>query len=111
MAAIAADADALDNRFDPVTLDNKHLWARGPPTLVMANWEDLKSVLVAARENWEVWINWYEDRLFGRVANQTIEIERASTPNDAWEQGPAFANARIARESPSKLGGEASLNL
>jgi len=111
MAAIAADADALDNRFDPVTLANQQLWAGGPPTWVMANWEDLKSVLVAARENWEVWINWYEDRLFGRVANQTIEIERASTPNDAWEQGPAFANARIARESPSKLGGEASLNL
>jgi hypothetical protein len=47
--------------------------------------------------DWEVWIDWYEDRLYGRVPDQELEVSRVSLPDPLWEQGPKAVNAEIRR--------------
>ncbi len=48
-------------------------------------------------EHWAVWIDWYEARLGGGELSEKDEIARVSLPNEAWAQGPGFANASISR--------------
>jgi hypothetical protein len=44
------------------------LWlGRGPPEFIGERWEALKQVLQSADQGWEVWIDWYEARLDGRL--------------------------------------------
>jgi hypothetical protein len=49
-------------------------------------------------EHWAVWIDWYEARLAGGgELSEKDEIARVSLPNEAWAQGPEFANPSISR--------------
>jgi hypothetical protein len=59
------------------------------------SWEKLKRELLDGNEDWYVWINWYENRLNGKVPNQALELARATIPDDAWAHGPKIVNARI----------------
>jgi hypothetical protein len=63
----------------------------------MGDWLTLKGSLLAANEGWEVWIDWYEDRLNGRPFNNALEEARVLIDPDLWDQGPNAANAEIAR--------------
>jgi len=61
-------------------------------------WETLKEDLRAAPEGWDVWIDWYEARLDGRIRSQEVElafvsyIRTISPTATAWE-----ANSEIKR--------------
>jgi hypothetical protein len=49
-------------------------------------------------EHWAVWIDWCQARLGGGgELPEKDEIARVSLPNEAWAQGPWFANASISR--------------
>ncbi len=52
----------------------------------------------AQNENWQVWIDWYEDRLDGRAYGEAKEFIFATVPEAEWEKGPAAANKWIADE-------------
>lgn len=52
---------------------------------------------MAADEHWDVWTDWYEDRLTGRTANLAFEIERTTISKETWERGPRIVNAHIKR--------------
>ena len=78
-------------------LASKPLWLEGePPKEILREWEDLKAALLRLNQNWEVWTDWYEDRLYGRAANEDIEIARMlEISEDEWEQGPRVVNDKI----------------
>ena len=88
---LAAGASADELRAAP-------LWRSGEPDWAREAWADLKSYLAQfPEEHWEVWTDWYEDRLAGRPINTALERDRIAIPSEEklWEQGPAAVNARL----------------
>jgi hypothetical protein len=51
---------------------------------------------LSGRADWNIWLDWYEDRLAGRSRGEAHELIFASVPKSEWEKGPAAANAWIA---------------
>jgi hypothetical protein len=50
--------------------------------------------VLALSEGWDVWSEWYEDRLKGNTPNQSLEVARVTIPGDLWES-PRRANEYI----------------
>lgn len=96
--ALTADADEIDEGLTPAMLAGRPLWLRGAPNWVTTGWANLKRNLLATNEDWDVWTDWYEARLAGkRPWRQSLEIARATLPDDLWKQGPKEVNAEIKR--------------
>jgi hypothetical protein len=95
LQALATDAALLGQRFSPVTLANSQLWPRQVPDWVHEDWQQLKVRLLAANEQWEVWIDWYEARLLGAATNQIVDLARARMVEEVWRQGPDVVNAHL----------------
>jgi hypothetical protein len=49
---------------------------------VLDHWNHLKAPLLNASENWQVWTDWYEDRLFGRIASEKAEFAQATIADE-----------------------------
>jgi hypothetical protein len=92
----SADADLLDQGFNPVSLAlSSTLWSTATPDWAFEAWAQLERALLDAKEDWEVWTNWYEARLKGAGADQTIEVARATIPNAMWDRGAKVVNSQI----------------
>jgi len=65
-------------------------------------WQSMKEALLGLNENWQVWTNWYEDRLVGgprpngRLVIEALERDRVLIPDEDWKKGVAHVNALIA---------------
>jgi hypothetical protein len=92
--AIETDAHLVDQRFSAVTIANSKLWPK-PPAWVLDNWAVLKDRLLAEKENWEIWTEWYEARRAGDVTNTDFELARAMLEDDRWKGGPKAVNERM----------------
>jgi hypothetical protein len=97
------EALAVDRGFDSsaraaiaVELASNPLWREIPPRIEMS-WKELRAALWSVSDtDWEVWIEWYEDRLAGRPSlGEAFDIAVATLPNELWERGPKVVNARI----------------
>ena len=49
-----------------------------------------------AGKDWEVWIDWYEDRIAGTERSEDRELAYVEVPDELWQQGRAKVNAWIA---------------
>ena len=78
------------------SLMEKALWLQGIPAWAGRRWTEFKEEL-PENEEWQVWTDWYEQRLVGRPASEMLEFERVRIPNDEWKRGPAHVNAIIAK--------------
>lgn len=67
------------------------------PDRLRSLWKELKAMLHAAKQDWQVWANWYDDRLAGRVRNEKRELAYVRIEDALWNQGPAIVNAEIKR--------------
>jgi hypothetical protein len=94
---MAADADLLDKDFSAVSLALSTLWPPARPDWAFNDWADLERALLDSNEDWEVWTDWYEERLQAGPADQVIEVARATIPSALWDQGPRVVNAEIRR--------------
>ena len=56
-------------------------------------------------EDWDVWIDWYNERLRGGTRGEPHEFVFANVPLAAWERGPAAVNAWIREHLPKDPGG------
>ena len=72
------------------------LWVTEIPVWAGRQWADLKDEL-PEDEGWQVWTDWYETRLVGRPADESVEFERLTIPEKDWARGPSHANAKINR--------------
>jgi hypothetical protein len=61
------------------------------------SWQEMKPALLAAKQDWDVWTDWYEARLDGRVNDEERELAYVRIEEALWAQGPAVANAEIKR--------------
>ena len=82
-------------------LHRKPLWPAGSPRQVTSAWTDFKAAL-PPDEDWWVWVNWYEDHLAGRPADQALDLARVAIPDQDWERGPKHVNGIIARLTDGK---------
>jgi len=132
-AAAAANANAAANaddalwrtlRTEMAALENDtnvagwELWPDGSPYWFEESWRDLKAHLLATNEGWEVWTDWYEDRLHDRRFNKALEEARVLMHDEIWEHGPNVVNAQIAWlikehsvESSANLSASATLSI
>jgi hypothetical protein len=56
--------------------------------------------LLPEDEGWDVWIEWYEQRLRGKSRGENYELIFASVPPEEWGKGPRAANAWIRAHLP-----------
>ena len=104
-AQVAADlANSADDRDVAVDISPRRftelaLWVgRNPPAFLQERWNALKKSLTAANEGWEVWIDWYETRLDGRVHAREVELAYVEFIRNVVDSAPArVANAEIRR--------------
>ncbi len=95
---IRADALAL-RKMGADSLADLPLQSHNPPSWAKDDWESLKAAL-PSDEGWDVWIEWYEERLRGGSRGEAYELVFASAPQEVWDQGPAAANAWIRAHLP-----------
>jgi hypothetical protein len=97
-AATRADAIAIEQGRTVGQLVAMPLWIGGQqmPEPIAVAWTELRRTLLAAGDDWDVWVRWYQDRLDGRPSlGEAFDLAVATLPNDLWEQGPRAVNARI----------------
>lgn len=95
-AALDKDADRLEQGMAHLTLAVQPLWPDTPPEGLAQAWPTLRARLLEADPTWQVWTDWYQDRLDGKPINEALEIEKALIPDEDWDTGPAHVNAIIA---------------
>ena len=71
------------------------LWPSGTPDPVQHKWREMKAHLLAAGEDWQVWTDWYDDRLRGAAACREVELDRISVAEDLLLDEPAVVNREI----------------
>ena len=94
------DATAA-RRLGAHRLTDLPLWPEGPADWTEADWRGLKLAL-ARDQGWDVWIDWYEDRLRGGTRGEAHELAFVRAPLEVWDEGPAAANAWIKENLPRK---------
>ena len=101
--AVRFDA-AAEPRLGVPGLADSPLWPQGPADWTEAAWRGLK-LAFPPDEGWDVWIDWYEDRMRGGSRGEAHELVFVSAPLDVWDEGPAAANAWIKEHLPKASAG------
>ncbi|MGB6325696.1 MAG: hypothetical protein WBG11_07955 [Methylocella sp.] len=88
---------------------NLLLWPHGQPNQLQSLWQEMIAALLAANQDWLVWIHWYDLRLSGPCRDEERELAYVRIENALWNQGPAVVNAEIKRliealEPPQHVG-------
>ena len=96
-SAVSIDATRVEEGATASFIAGSPLWPRGQPDQLQSLWQEFKAALHAAKENWEVWTDWYDDRLAGRVRDEERELAYVRIDDALWMQGPAIVNAAIKR--------------
>lgn len=83
-------------------LADEPLWAdgwQGAPETILQDWQKLKRRLLDAKQGWEVWTDWYEDRLIGGWAKDgpDLELAKLNYLSKHHKDGPAVVNAELLR--------------
>ncbi len=100
--ALSADVECLMRDASAESLMRRPLWTAGTPAQARSGWEEIKLTLLALDQDWQVWTDWYSDRLTGtesltgRALIPELERERVLVPDEDWEKGPAWVNGIIA---------------
>jgi hypothetical protein len=91
---------AVENGEDSIALSNSPLWPSGYFSKNFEeNWNYLKNGLISINSDWNVWISWYEDRLYGRKESLSLAKKRVNLYDRLWEQGPRVVNSELAKIS------------
>jgi TIR domain len=122
-AAAAKSAADADNVWEEVRADaaaiiragagavaETPLWTSSRPEWARTAWDALRATLPKG-ESWDVWIDWYEERLRGGSRSEDYELVFASVPQGEWEKGPAAANAWIKAKLQSTEAGDPSVQI
>jgi hypothetical protein len=100
---LALSQDLSDLRGAPkgsASLAKLELWPGGaPPEWMARRWGALRRDLIRAGVGWEVWVDWYEDRLWGRDRAKAHELAYVRVPDHLWKEAddPARVNTWIQR--------------
>ncbi len=97
-SAVSSDATLMEQGRTAPDIAGSQLWADDhQPDPLRWLWREMQAALLAAKQDWEVWTNWYDDRLAGRVRDAERELAYVLIDDALWTQGPAIVNAEIKR--------------
>ena len=96
-SAVSFDATGVEEGAAASDIARSPLWPEGQPDWLQSLWQKMKAWLHAAKQDWEVWTNWYDDRLEGHVRDEKRELAYVRIEEALWNQGPAIVNAEIKR--------------
>jgi hypothetical protein len=99
--AVSIDATRVEGPASAI--DGSPLWTQGQPVELQSLWQELKVALRATKQDWEVWTDWYDDRLDGRVREEERELAYVRIDDALWNQGPAIVNAEIKRRIDEQI--------
>ena len=97
-AAVYRDFEFVSVKNDRFLLSQVSLWYDGIPQPLFNNWNKLSSALIKLEKDWDVWTNWYQDRLKGGVPLiKTFELgdPENKQPGRITFPGWEYANAAI----------------
>jgi len=119
-AAVSIDGTRVEEGATASLIAGSPLWPQGQPEPLRSLWQEMKAALLAEKQDWQVWTNWYDDRLEGRVRDEERELAYVRIEEALWSQGPAIVNAEIKRRieelepppepSPAREGPLAEIN-
>jgi signal recognition particle receptor subunit beta len=92
---IARQLRRTDVKEDPVFLLAQPLWPEDVPAEAARLWTQLQSDLRGLGAGFEIWIDWYQDRLNGKSFNWEIERQWALLSKEQLSQSPAEINAYL----------------
>jgi hypothetical protein len=96
-AEVMSDVHAVQKHGIEALIDSP-LWANNSaPDWATDSWVGLQ-VALPSGDNWDVWFEWYEERLRGGSRGDAHELAFANVPLDVWNHGPAGANAWVSEE-------------
>lgn len=95
--ALSSDRHQIDNGRQVSQLTWAPLWPdRLMPDDVARDWKALKASISRRKENWNVWIDWYEDRLNGAPLEPAVlATARCTLPEPMWKEGAEIVNTAI----------------
>jgi len=96
-SAVSIDATRVEQGRTASVIASSPLWPQGRPDTLRSLWQEMKSAVHGAKQEWEVWTIRYDDRLEGRVLEEERELLYLRIDKDLWDQGPAIVNAEIKR--------------
>ena len=91
--AVSADTVLIEQRKVASDIAGSPLWPNGLPAEVQSLWEEMKTALLAGNRDWDVWTDWYDNRLAGRVRDDERELAYVHIDNHLWDTGPAAVSA------------------
>lgn len=96
--ALSSDRHQIDNGLPATQLKRTSLWSDNfLPNDIANDWEALKAAILSkSDEKWNVWTDWYEDRLVGApLEDEVLATARWSLPEPMWQAGAEVVNAAI----------------
>jgi hypothetical protein len=109
-SSVSHDATRRESGTRAPGIVDAPLWPHGQPERLQSIWRELKAALHGAKQDWDVWTGWYEDRLAGRAQIQERELAYVRIEEALWDEGPAMVNAEIKRliekHEPLNAGGD-----
>ena len=95
--AVSIDATRLELGVTASDLAGSRLWpqSQGQPDRLRSLWHEMEATLNAAGQDWQVWTDWYRDRLEGRPNDENQELTYVQIDEALWKEGPAVVNAVI----------------
>ncbi len=98
-SALSADAARFEQSKPASEIAGSPLWPHGQPDRLRTLWQEMKRTLRTAEQDWQVWTNWYDDRLHGHEREEDYELAYARIENELWDQGPPIVNAEIKKRT------------
>ncbi|MCA1298912.1 hypothetical protein [Stappia indica] len=96
-AAVKLDIQKLEAGTSPQKLTLTSLWHGGVPQRERSEWRQFRRFLLSHNEDWDIWTDWYEDRLAGKPAIPVLDVARVTLPDGLWKQGAKAVNAELKR--------------
>ncbi len=100
--SLAIDASLIDAGRSAQTIAELPIWEvgalpEGLHPLFQNSWSELRAELLALGHDWDVWTDWYDAILDGKLTEPAeLAVFRASLNGETdWEKGPAYVNALI----------------
>jgi len=97
LSALSADAALFEGGISQRAMAFSSLWPDETPEHVASVWKRLKDKLLSLDEDWEIWLDWYEDRLEGREPSFVFLAALRTMPEGPWPETPKAINQRIRR--------------
>jgi hypothetical protein len=98
--AVRRDVVSVEE-FGGSGLSDLPLWKAAAPTFASNAWNIFKNAL-PVDQGWDLWVDWYEERLRGGSRGEAYDLVFARVPPEMWNKSPAAANAWIKSHLPDE---------